>query len=498
MSLSPPAATRETPLEARSGLDAWKHAEIPVPPSPTGLGWLAVVGPGVIVLGASIGSGEFLLGPAVFVRHGLSLLWITAAAIVLQAIFNTEIMRYTLATGEPVFTGFMRTRPSSTAWAWLYVGLYFLQFGWPAFAATAAGAVFFLYMQRLPVAADASAIYYIGVGTFLCSAAVLTIGRRIERTLEILNWVLVVCILGGFLVLALRFVSAREWLAGVVALAGFDLAEGRFDVMPSGADFFLLGALVAYSGAGGVINIALSNWARDRGYGMGERAGYIPGAIGGARVHLAHTGFVFAADGESMRRWRGWWRVVRADQWGVFAGGAIVGMVLPALLYVRFLPPGTDIQGLGISAALAFSVRDTAGPLLAGTIAFLGTWILFKTQLDILEGMVRAITDILWTGSARVRGWRGGDVRAVYYTVLAGIVLWGLVALRLAQPIVLLKVSANVAGLVFVIASLHLLYINTRLLPPHVRPPAWRRAMLVVVAVFYGVFVTLSATSVWR
>jgi hypothetical protein len=72
------------------------------------------------------------------------------------------------------------------------------------------------------------------------------------------------------------------------------------------------------------------------------------------------------------------------------------------------------------------------------------------------------------------------------------------VALRLAQPIVLLKVSANVAGLVFVIASLHLLYINTRLLPPHVRPPAWRRAMLVVVAVFYGVFVTLSATSVWR
>jgi hypothetical protein len=470
---------------------------MPIPPAPTGLGWLAVVGPGVIVLGASIGSGEFLLGPAVFVRHGLSLLWITAAAVILQAVFNTEVMRYTLATGEPVFTGFMRTRPSSTGWAWLYVVLYFLQFGWPAFAATAAGAIFFLFMQRLPVAADGSAIYYVGVGTFLSCAAVLTIGRRIERTLELLNWVLVVCILGGFLVLALMFVPARGWLAGLAGLGGFDLAQGRFDIMPTGADFFLLGALVAYSGAGGVINLALSNWARDRGYGMGERAGYIPGAIGGTKVHLAHSGFVFGDDEESMRRWHGWWRIVRADQWGVFAAGAIVGMVLPALLYVRFLPPGTDIQGLGISAALAFSVRDTAGPLLAGGIAFLGAWILFKTQLDNLEGMVRAITDILWTGSPRVRAWRGGDVRAVYYTVLTAIVLWGVIALRLAQPIVLLKLSANVAGVVFVIASLHLLYVNTRLLPAHVRPPMWRRITLVVIALFYAIFVSLSATSVW-
>ena len=77
--------------------------------------------------------------------------------------------------------------------------------------------------------------------------------------------------------------------------------------------------------------------------------------------------------------------------------------------------------------------------MLAGAIAFLGAWILFKTQLDILEGMVRAVTDILWTGNGRVRAWRGGDVRAVYYGVLAVLVLWGTVALRLAQPIVLLQ-----------------------------------------------------------
>ncbi len=133
--------------------------------------------------------------------------------------------------------------------------------------------------------------------------------------------------------------------------------------------------------------------------------------------------------------------------------------------------------------------------MLAGAIAFLGAWILFKTQLDTLEGMVRAVTDILWTGSGRVRAWRGGDVRAVYYGVLAVLVLWGTVALRLAQPIVLLQIAANVAGVVFVVSSLHLLYINTRLLPRHLRPPAWRRAGLVGMALFYGFFVTLSIRS---
>ena len=143
----------------------------------------------------------------------------------------------------------------------------------------------------------------------------------------------------------------------------------------------------------------------------------------------------------------------------------------------------------------AVASRPGAGALLGGVIAFLGAWILFKTQLDILEGMVRAITDILWTGSRQVRAWRGGDVRAVYYSVLAAVVLWGIAALRFAQPIVLLKLGANVAAVVFIVASLHLLYVNTRLLPQHVRPPMWRRAALIGMALFYGFFVTLSLRS---
>jgi hypothetical protein len=179
------------------------------------------------------------------------------------------------------------------------------------------------------------------------------------------------------------------------------------------------------------------------------------------------------------------------DQWGVYFTGAILGMALPALLYVTFVTAGSDIRGLGIAATLANAVASQKGAIFGGAIAILGVWLLFKTQLDILEGMTRAITDILWTGSSRIRAWRGGDVRVVYYSVLVVISLWGIVALRLTQPIVLLTLSANMAGIVFIISSLHLLYVNTRLLPVALRPPMWRRLALVALALFYGFFLSM-------
>jgi len=464
---------------------------------PRGLGWISVCGPGVIVLGVSIGSGEFLLGPATFVKHGLSLLWVTLVAVFFQTVFNTELMRYTVATGEPIVTGFMRTRPGRTFWAWFYAILYFLQIGWPAWAATAAGAIFFLFLGRLATPpADSLAIYLIGIGTFLGCVVVLLLGKRIARTLEILNWVLVTVILGGFLVLGMIYVPVQTWASALVGFFGYNAAQGGFVFMPRGVDIILLGALIGYSGGGGVLNMTLSNWARDKGYGMGSRVGHIAGAVGGDRSQLASTGFIFEPDAANLNRWGGWWRIVRVDQWGIFFVGALLGMMLPALLYVTFVEPGTDIKGLAISAILANNIGATAGVALGLLVASLGAWILFKTQLDSVEAMTRAVTDILWTGSARVRAWRGGDVRAVYYAVLAVVVVWGIIALRLAQPVVLLQIGANIAGAIFVIASLHLLYLNTRVLPVALRPPMWRRVSLVCMAAFYAIVVTFVARKI--
>jgi len=479
------------PIEARSGLDPWAIKELPAPPNPRGLQWLTVVGPGVIVLGAAIGSGEFLIGPASFVRYGLTLLWITSVAALLQTLFNTELMRYTIATGEPAFTGFMRTKPSAKFWAWFYAICYLLSVGWPAWAGAAAGAFFFLFTGTVAGPGDANTVYLLGIAAFFVCVVILLVGRRIERTLELLNWILVGTILTAMTVLAILFVAPETWLRGAAGFIGLDPVSGSFRFIPSGADFFLLGALAGFSGAGGLINVTLSNWARDKGYGMSAYSGYIPAAIGGERRELAHTGSTFAPNVESMARWNGWWRIVRADQWGIFFVGALLGMVLPAMLYVTFIPAGSEIRGFGIAAVLANAIGRRGAALAAIVVAVMGAWILFKTQLDILDGTVRAVTDLIWCGSDRLRAKKGMDVRTVYYTVLAVAVVWGVIALRLAQPIFLLQLSANFHGVMFVVCGLHLLYVNTRLLPPLLRPSLGRRLGLLALVLFYGAVVTM-------
>jgi hypothetical protein len=478
--------------EAASGMAPWKAARLPDPPTPRGLKWIGVVGPGVITLGAALGIGERLLGPAAFVKYGFALLWVTLAAAFFQTVFNTELMRYTVATGEPVMTGFLRTKPRPGVWAVIYVGLLVLQVGWPAWAGMAAGAIFFVASGELPAEADQGAIAWIGTAGFLAAAALLLVGRRIERTLELLNWGMVAIALLAFLLLAVTLARGTTWLAALAGFAGFDLDAGAFRFIPEDADFVLLGAVAGYSGLGGIGNLMLSNWARDKGYGMAAHAGWIPAAVGGRRVPLAHSGFRLDPNPAELERFRGWWRIVRVDQGGIYFTGALLGMALPAVVYATFLARGSEIRGLGVAAELARALGEQVAPWLGTAVALLVGWILWKTQLDLLEGSTRLLTDLAWTSSARVRAWRGGDVRAVYYLAMGVFVLWGVASLRLAQPLFLLQLGANVAGGIFVISALHLLWLNTRLLPRELRPPLWRRLTLIAMALFYAAFAGLS------
>lgn len=61
-----------------------------------------MIGPAAILLGTSIGSGEWLIGPAAVVRYGTALLGVVTVEILLQVVLNIERMPYTVSTGEPV------------------------------------------------------------------------------------------------------------------------------------------------------------------------------------------------------------------------------------------------------------------------------------------------------------------------------------------------------------------------------------------------------------
>jgi hypothetical protein len=89
-------------------LPPWGVAKLSAPPPYSLKSALRVTGAGAIILGISIGSGEWLIGPAVTAQFTAALLWVATTSILLQWVFNEEVSRYTLYTGEPIMSGFMR------------------------------------------------------------------------------------------------------------------------------------------------------------------------------------------------------------------------------------------------------------------------------------------------------------------------------------------------------------------------------------------------------
>src|SRR6266498_1174991 len=464
-------------------LPPWEAADLPAAPRFNFRNALMIIGPGAILLGTSIGSGEWLIGPAVTARFGGALLWVASASIILQVIMNMEFVRYTMYTGEPIYTGFMRTKPGPVFWAIVYAVLVFLQLGWPGWALSAATALAAAYIGKIPGDADASLVQIFGLICFLTTVAIAAFGAKIERTMELVQWFFIVAILLFLIVIGVAFTSLATW--GRVA-TGFV----SFGTVPQGVDWVLLGGFAAYAGAGGVINGAISNWFRDKGFGMGGAVGYIPALIGGRKITLTHEGKVFPVTTENKQRWNEWWKFAGADQYGLWVVGCFLGMGLPALLTLHFIPAGTEFKNnFAVAVYQAEFLSKVWGTLMFYITLLVGFWILFSTQIGITDGFVRIVTDLIWTGSKRARAWRGGDVRLIYYSVLAVFTLWGIIILLTGvRPLFLILLGANMAGLNFVVLGLHTLYVNRKFLPRDLRPSLWREAVMVLAAVFFLFF----------
>jgi len=163
----------------------WGRADLSAPPAFTFKNVLSVIGPGTIALSMSIGSGEWLMGPAAIVQFAApALLWITTIAVFTQLIFNQECARYVMYTGETVYSGFMRTSPGPRFWGWFYAIIGGLQQGWPGWAAASAATIFAAVAGHIPGAADKGAMLAWGYVSFAACVLVLSFGGIVERGLE--------------------------------------------------------------------------------------------------------------------------------------------------------------------------------------------------------------------------------------------------------------------------------------------------------------------------
>ena len=466
---------------------AWDVTDLPAPPDFNFRNVLRIIGPGAIALSMSIGLGEWVLGPLVVTEYGFTMLWVVTVAIILQLAMNLEFVRYTVYTGEPALNGFLRLAPHPLFWGGVYILLSLFHAGWPAWAAASAAPLFAGFAGHLPGPGDEAVMRWLGIGNLILCAVIVAIGGKVERTLEIVNWFMVLFVFGFLLSVCVLIVPAQIWWAGLLGF--FGLTPGfEFLFIPENVSWILIGGFAAFAGAGGFANLTVSNYMRDKGIGMGSKVGYIPTLVGAKKVTVSPVGSVFPANPANLARWRVWWQYVRCDQVLVWAVGCFVGMFLNCILAAHIIPPGTELSGLAIGAFQAEYLGREGGELLRFVALVNGFWILFGSQLVTIDMMARVNTDLVWGMSGRIRRLAGDDIRRVYYCLLGAFVLWGCIAINLAQPKALVLISANVAGFILVVSAIHILLLNHKTLPRALTSPWWTRTLVAGAALFYGFF----------
>ena len=253
-------------------------------------------------------------------------------------------------------------------------------------------------------------------------------------------------------------------------------------------DWLLMGTLAATAASGGLGNLTITNWMRDKDYGMGARTGAIPSAIGGRKVRVSHFGKIFKVTPASLERWKAWWRYVHIDQIWLWGVGAFVGMYLNVNLAAGMIPEGTELEGMAVGIYQAQYLADKAWSGFWILTLVNGFWIVFSTQLGNTDVLVRTVTDVLWMGNKRVREWRGGKIQTVYYTILIVYTFLALFAIRIGNPLDLFKIAATVAGFVLVIGGIQIFLVNRKFLPRELWAPWWRQAGLLGCSLFYALF----------
>jgi hypothetical protein len=300
--------------------------------------------------------------------------------------------------------------------------------------------------------------------------------------MELVNWVLVV----GILILML--------VIDILVIGWSDLGDGleglfRPALPPEGTDATDIGAVAGFAAMASGLNYVFMNYYRDKGYGMGSRAGYIPALLGGEKHEVAAVGTTFRETPENAALWKRWFNYLKAEMWIVFVPGALLGLLLPGILMSHLTQEtGTEPSRETIPTYVADQLRATGeGDFFFYLALVIGFLIFFTTQMVVFEMLTRNFVDAVYGSSSRFRTMLGGDPRRFYYPFMIVLAIVISVIIFQALPARLVSWAANMSNLAALIMPLALMYLIARL-PRPARAKWWSYLILSAVVVFFGYF----------
>ena len=472
---------RETPPAVEEYSEDIPHDQLPAVrfrdlPEPIKLG--AMLGPGVVLAASGIGSGEFVLWPNIGARAGLDFLWAALLGAAFMFFIATEAVRYTLATGETIITGFARLWKG---WTIGFVLMALLPNLFPGYATGVALIAEFIFGPLNEIAVTIAMLVII-VAILVLSPVVYTMMEGVQKVM--------VGLMAAFLVLAVVLITMLDAGVWLDMLGGF-AATGS---IPQGdvVDLPAFAGAIAFAGAGGTAVLLISNYVRDKNLGMGARIPRIVSPITGKEEAGENIGYMFKPTDENMRRWRGWWSVTNREQLLTFFLFTVLSIfIMSALAYATL--GGADVpEGFSFIEAEANVLRDEFGGFMAILFLITGMIALFSTNLAVWDMIGRISADQLKVGFLREsRFWSESKIYAITLVLL--LIFSILVLLSgLQAPLVLLVIVSFLSGVTSFVYSVLIVQLNRRTLPKYVRMGTARTIVMSLAVLFYGFFFILT------
>ncbi|MDQ4112788.1 MAG: Nramp family divalent metal transporter [Actinomycetota bacterium] len=431
-----------------------------------------MVGPGIVAVGIGLAAGEIILWPYLTSIGGLGLLWLAFITLIVQFFINMEIERYTLATGQTVVAGLARW---SKLWGIAICAAGAFQYVWPGWVTSGSTVFTYLIGGGNPVWISVAALVVIG--------GLLSASKVVYKTVERVEMLKVALTLFFLAVVVVFVISLSTWGEGAKQVVT------GFGSIPEGITFVMLLSALGAAGAGGVHNLVLSNWIRDKGYGMGHHVPRLVSPITGQKEASGTDYYVFPQDETNLDRWRLWWKRANIEHFTSFFAVCFVTIGVMSLLAYETLYGRSDLASdttfLQIQGEIFASEVGTWLKILFFAIASVSLWAAAMGLLDVIG---RVAADFVkrsylqdsstWTESR------------LYFAVVWGEIVLGSVILAsgFTQPIGLLLVSTCAASFVTLVYSILLVRLNRRDLPEAIRLRGFRLVGMIAAIGFYGFF----------
>lgn len=440
----------------------------------------SLIGPGVIMLATALGSGEIYFWPGITMKYGFQLIWLALIAIYIQYILNTEFARYTITTGESVVTGFIRLwKP----FGWIFLLCCTVPWIWPGWTTGGAKAFSWVFGGDVKI---------ISIISLLIIGLSLSVTKVVYKALELLQKIL---ILGVVIFIALIAIYTVKYESVVALSSGLTTIPTS---LPSDLKISTLLSALAFCGAGGSINLAISNWVRDKGLGMGESIPKITNPITSELITTNKTGYFPEATPQNVERWNSWWSLVKKEQIITFFFVGTAGLIT-LMLISHSLLSGKDLE-IGIASLKVEGAeieKVTNGLLKSNLFYLMVSAVFFTSAIGVLDHVCRLASDIISTMCNIKKSVLSSESK-MYFILLWIMIFVGIIILLFFKdnsPQKLLSIAGSLSGVVMFLYSCLILVLNLKLdketnsdnFKPF-RMTLWRKLFICLGILLYGFF----------